>query len=146
MAYGGARRSSGRTVRGGFGLLALVVTLGIMAILAGRVLDSSPVTSSDDAPVPGDVGRTAQSAPDDTASSNPSPMAGADAAQLAACEADRSVLELASAAYATRFGGPPSDQAALVDAGLLGAEVATHRLEVSSAGAVVVGVGDCATS
>lgn len=139
-------RFSGRSIVGGLGLLTVLLTVAILAVLGAKVM--------------GSVGTSAESAPDVAADvtvgadpaapgSDPAPAgAGTNpstgAATSARCAAERATLETASDAYLALLGAPPSDQRALVDEGLLRESIETYSLTVVDGSAVILGVGECA--
>ncbi len=134
-------RFSGRSLFGVLGLLILLLTIGIMAVIGGRVLSGV----SDSTSVP--VGLTEQLPPPDTAvpdESGTGPSA-VDMARDAACATDRATLETALAAYEVISGAPASEQQDLVDAGLLGQPIASQKLSIVDGIPVVEGIGECVT-
>jgi hypothetical protein len=137
------RRAPSIALVGGLGLLGLLITVAIMALLANRVL-----SGTDDA---ADV-LTGQLPAELTTTTAPGAEGGgglpaiADPAQIATCQANRATLEVASQVYEITTGAPPADQQALVDEGLLEEPISTHELTAGPSGVQVTGVGKCAGS
>lgn len=135
-----------------FGLLGVVLTLGIMVLLVIRVLDGVGGSAEVDAPhldglvttVPA-PGPTAPGATAPTGPATPSPSAPTDAAAAAACGADRQTVETAAEAYHVLNGAYPPDVQTLVDAGLVSFDGPVDmELRVEGDAVVVVGAGPCA--
>lgn len=108
-------RFSGRGVLAVFGILGLLLTVGLMALLAVRVLDSTD-------PVP-DL---------------PGPDAGA-----AECETERATIEIGVQAYELTTGNRPADIQALVDFGVLSGSADEYSHQLGANGEVVA-TGGCA--
>lgn len=138
---------------GGLGLLGLLITIAILALLANRVLsgtdDAAEVLTDD---LPAELSSTTVPGSTDATASTEVPGGEAggalngltDPAAAAACQVNRNTLELAAQAYEIASGSPPPDQQALVDAGYLAEVLATHELGPGPAGVQITGVGDCA--
>ena len=142
------RRAPSMAIVGGFGLLGLLLTIAILALLANRVLsgtdDAADVLTGSLPPelttttVPG-----ATTAPGGEGEGGGLPAI-ADPAQIATCQVNRSTLDVASQAYEITTGAPPADQQALVDEGLLAEPIPTHELAAGPSGVQITGVGECA--
>ena len=142
------RRAPSIAIVGGFGLLGLLLTIAILALLANRVLsgtdDAADVLTGSLPPelttttVPG-----ATTAPGGEGEGRGLPAI-ADPAQIATCQVNRSTLDVASQAYEITTGAPPADQQALVDEGLLAEPIPTHELAAGPSGVQITGVGECA--
>ena len=141
------RRPPSIAIIGGLGLLGLLITIAIMAILSNRVL--SGTTDAGDVlngTVPPEL-TTATSAPPDpgapTTSAATGPKGLTDAATAAACQVDHDTLDTAIQAYELMTGAPPTDQDALVAAGVLAEPVAGFTVTLGISGVEITGVGDC---
>jgi hypothetical protein len=140
------RRAPSTALVGGLGLLGLLITVAIMALLANRVLsgtdDAADVLTDQ---LPAEL--TTTIAPGATTTPGAEGGGGlpaiADPAQIAACQVDRSTLEVASQVYEITTGAPPADQQALVDEGFLKAPIATQELTVGPSGVQITGLGEC---
>ena len=142
------RRAPSVAIVGGFGLLGLLLTIAILALLANRVLsgtdDAADVLTGSLPPelttttVPG-----ATTAPGGEGEGGGLPAI-ADPAQIATCQVNRSTLDVASQVYEITTGAPPADQQALVDEGLLAEPIPTHELAAGPSGVQITGVGECA--
>ena len=142
------RRAPSIALVGGLGLLGLLITIAIMALLANRVLsgtdDAADVLTDQ---LPAELTTTTAAG----ATTTPGAEGGggglpaiADPAQVAACQVDRSTLDVASQAYEITTGAPPADQQALVDEGFLKEPIATQELTSGPSGVQITGVGECA--
>ncbi len=105
-----------------FGLLGLLLTIGILGLLATRVLGSVDPAAGEVA-VPG--------------------ASEQEVASSVACDADRAAVELALRTYTLQVGSPPPDEAAMAEAGLLPDPVDTFEYRPGEPDPVV-GVGSCA--
>ena len=127
----------------GLGLLSILLTIGIMALLSWRVLSD---TGGDDdvAIVRGTTPSTVPGAPatDPGAGAQLGEGGSTDQASAAACEVDRATVETAAMAYEVGAGAPPADLQTLVDAGYLkpGLDL---QVEITADG-TVVSTGTCA--
>ena len=141
-------RFSGRGVLAVFGLLGVLLTVGIMVFLFMKVLDGTdaggvdtgqPGADSPDAPglpaVP-----LAPGVPD---GAQPGTGGATDAAAEAACDQERANIELAIESYTVLHGDPPGSLQVLVDDGLLEPPEGGLSHELSGDG-TVVGTGGCA--
>lgn len=158
--YGGPR-FGGRGILAVFGLLGILLTVGIMAFLSIQVLGGiGGGGRSDDAAVsdalkdlhgavPTDPPVTAVPGAPPTTVDGGSAQVGSggplDAALEARCAADRRTVALAASAYETMNGSYPPDVDTLVAAGLVTSD---HPLEVvmhvEGTTMSVVGTGRCA--
>lgn len=155
---------------GGLGLLGLLVTIAIMALLANRVLSGT----SDANDVVTDAGgglevtlppelTTPSAAPADPANPAdpadpavpttvaPAPVGGVggrpavgDTADAALCQTNRATLETAIQAFELITGAPPVDQQALVDGDILREPIQGYELSSGPNGGQVTGTGACA--
>lgn len=134
-----------------FGLLGVLVTIGIMAFLAVQVLDgmggSSDDAGSDDVVVlPG--GAVIGADPTGGAAGEPAqPGAGSatDAARASACATDKATIATAAEAYQVMNGAYPPDVATLVAEGLVQSDHPLEfELQVHDGVLAVVGTGACA--
>ena len=134
-------RFSGRSVVGGLGLLALLLTIGIMAVLVGKVIsgvsDRTSVPGGQTEPLP----RPDKAVPDE--SETGAGLSAVDMARDVASAADRATLETALAAYEVISGVAATDQQELVDAGLLGQPIASQNVTIVDGTLVIEGIGDC---
>lgn len=142
------RRAPSIGLVGGFGLLGLLITIAIMAVLANRVLSGTEgaakvVTGSLPAEITPSTVPGATTVPGAEGGGLP---AISDSADAAACGANRSTLELAAQAYELTTGTPPVDQQALVSAGLLDEPLSSFSLAGGPDGVQITGEGDCAGS
>ncbi len=134
-----APRFSGMPLIAGLGMLGLLLSVAVMAILFGKVFDGmSPATRSvigaTSVPeLPGQTGNPAQ--PGVQPSSN---------ARAAMCASDREVVETAGRAYELLNGFPPADQQVLVDEDFLKEVVPGVEVVPSGDSFVVNLVGECA--
>ncbi len=120
---------------GGFGLLGLLITIAILAMLANRVLsgtdDAADVLTGS---VPPELTTSSTAAADCPAAPPTSASTGGglpaigDAADAATCQVNRATLETAAQVYEITTGAPPADQQAMVDAGILEEPVPTHTV------------------
>ena len=131
-------RFSGRGVFAVFGLLGIVLTLGIMAFLAVKVLDATPGTGSGLSGT--QVGPEAPDVPDGSVGD---PGASTDAAAAAACQGERSTIEVVIQGYEVLHGSPPANLEALISEGLLDPPEEGLSFELSGGG-TLTGVGSCA--
>lgn len=144
---GDGPRFPARALLAVFGILGLVLTLGIMAILGSRIVDSM----SDDSPgsvadqvLPSDL------APDEPGGSGgTAPLRGIDASSQASCAVNKATIETAAQAHNLTVGSWPADLQALFDSGMLdpgfAAEAsATFTVSPGGNGVVVEGIGGCA--
>ncbi|UDY37817.1 hypothetical protein [Dermatobacter hominis] len=139
--YGGPRLG-GRGALALFGLLGVLVTVGIMAFLAVQVLDG--VGGSDDADVGASLGDPA-GGPASTVALDPT--APSDGAAAAACATTKDTLETAAEAYRSVNGSYPPDLAALVSSGMVDTDGRIDfELRVEGDTLVVTGTGSCAGS
>ncbi len=141
----GSPRFSGRGILAVFGILGLLLTLGIMAFLAVQVLDGVSGDSSsgssdlgtDDITVP----TVAPGSPTDQAPAT-APTGAADAT---ACRTTLRTVETAAEAYNAINGDYPPDVATLVQEGLLASDQPIDAaLRVEGGELVVTGTGRCA--
>jgi hypothetical protein len=145
------RRPPSVAILGGLGLLGLLITIAILALLTNRVL-----SGTSDADVPIDPARTIPSTIviDDAPGTETPP--GADQgdsgggglpaggnANPAACQTTRATLEVAAQAYELMNGAPPVDQQALVDSGVLVEPSPDFELTSGPGGVQITGVGAC---
>ena len=134
---------------GGFGLLGLLITIAILALLANRVLsgtdDAADVLTGSLPPelTTSSIAPTDPAAPPTSASTGGGLPAIGDAADAATCQVNRATLETAAQVYEITTGAPPADQQAMVDAGILEEPVPTHTVALGPAGVEITGVGDC---
>ena len=145
-------RFSGRGVLAVFGILGVLLTVGIMAFLAVKVLggvsnpngaegDHSPANDTPIAPVVPGV-PAVPAAPGIPGGAEIDPSSPTDAARAAACDAERATIETAATTFEVLQGKPPATIDELVAAGYLtpGEDGFSHEL---SAGGAVVPTGDC---
>lgn len=148
---------------GGLGLLGLLITVAIMALLAGRVMssvqdspgidsvtpasESMPTDPTVDNPTGTDPTGTDPGATDSTTLTTPPPAGGSDgaigSAEATTCSTNRATLETAAQASHAMNGVPPSDQQQLVSEGLLAAPIPDFVLSVDQGQTQVVGQGAC---
>ncbi len=144
------RRAPSMAIMGGLGLLGLLLTVAIMAVLVNRVLSDTSDPSDGD-PRQGLAVPTTV-APGAASSTGVAPEAGGGVAlpgatddlNAAACQVNRSTLEVAAQAHELQTGAPPADQQALVDAGALLEPIPGFELTGGPDGVQVTGVGECA--
>lgn len=140
-------RFSASPLIAGLGLLGLLVTVAIMALLAVRVLDGMNSTAkkvnSPTLPGPGGALVPVEPVPDGGQASGGNVT---DAARAATCAASKSVIETAVETYSTIEGSQPATIDDLVSTGFLQSNDGTFKLEPAPSGTVaVVGVGVCET-
>ena len=137
------RRPPSIALAGGLGLLGLLLTIGIMAVLSTRsVSGTDDATDLLEGRLPAEL--TTTTADTTTADPTTAPGAPLDPAAAVVCEANRDVLETAVRAHELTNGAPPPDQQVLVAAGLLEEPVTTHELVAGAGGVTVAGIGECA--
>lgn len=155
----GGPRFSGRGVLAVFGILGVLLTIGIMAFLAVKVLDGMSGQGGSgedntagnvdeggaDLVVPGVPGAPAVPvAPGVPGAAEMDPGGSTDAARAAECELERATIETAAQAFELLHGSPPSSVDAIVAEGYLRPEDGGFSHELSPDGTVVP-KGDCAT-
>jgi len=118
-------------VLGVFGLLSVLLTIGILGILGARVVSS--LNDKD-----GIAGVSAGGVSGDTTATDDVAAAGG-----ASCAIERRTLETAVQAYRATNGGAPADQAAIVAAGILDAPVTSFEYR-PGAPEELTGLGECA--
>lgn len=124
----------------GLGLLSVLVTIAIMALLSWRILSD---TDGDDVDVVRDPGPASTAAPVDPAGGAQLGEGGStDRAAAAACEVNRRTVETAAEAYAITNGSPPANLEQLIDSGLLVPDTEL-QVEITPTGEVV-STGACA--
>lgn len=128
-------RGRGTLIRVG-GLLMVLVTIAIMAVLGAKVISG---LSSDDGTAT-TVGQALVTTSVPGAGAAPSPR------DAAACEIERRTIETAAQAYVAITGSAPADLQALLDERLLvpDDELANFEIIIEGDQAVVRGVGPCA--
>lgn len=130
-------RRFGTAVRAG-GLLMLLVTIAIMAMLGAKVLSGLSADATSGAASPASSGERATT-PDDGAASK--------SEDAAPCQLEQRTIQVAGQAYVAITGETPPNLQSLVDEGLLAPlDSGQPRFEVVSDGStfVVRGVGPCA--
>lgn len=145
-------RFSGRGVLAVFGILGVLLTVGIMAFLAVKVLDGvsnpngaegddSDANHTPETPVVPGV-PAAPVAPGVPGGAGIDPASPTDAARGAACEAERAAVESAAATFELVHGNRPNSVDELVSGGYLtpGDDGFSHELSDGT----VVPTGDCA--
>lgn len=143
-----ARHKGPRPVRGpkgngmgwlrGLGLLSVLLTIGIMALLSWRIL--SDTGGGDVAVVRGNPPSDVSVAPD--AGVQLGEGGSTDQASAAACEVDRVTVRTAALAYEMTTGAPPADLEDLVESGFLKPDLPL-QVEIAPDG-TVVSTGTCA--
>ena len=138
-------RFSGSPLIAGLGLLGLLVTIAIMALLAVRVLDgmNSAAEKVNSPTVPGVVGGLVpgEPLPDGAEASGGNAT---DAARAATCAASKAVIETAVETYSTIEGSQPTSIDDLVSTGFMQTNDGNFKLEPAPDGTVkVVGIGEC---
>lgn len=128
-------------------MLGLLITIAIMAILSNRVLSgTSDAGDVLNGKVPPELTTATSASPDPaapTATAAGGPSGLTDAAKVAACQADRDTLETAIQAFEVMTGAPPTDQDALVAAGVLAEPVPNFTVTLGTSGEQVSGEGIC---
>lgn len=141
-----SRRFGGRGVLAVFGLLSILVTVAIMAVLSVKMLSGMDNTAA----VAG-LGTLATTVPGGPAAATSAPPAAspgpaaldASGAAAAVCGADRGTLETAVEAYKVLHGSVPPDMSALTADGLLSDPVTSFDYRVVDGEAVLEGRGNC---
>ncbi|MBS1838419.1 MAG: hypothetical protein JST64_12075 [Actinobacteria bacterium] len=127
-----------------FGLLGILVTIAIMALLSVKVLDAMGSSGSKVGPAAsaGPTGRAPSSTTPGTVELNPAGQV--DRARAARCVADRQTVTTAAESYRAMNGSYPPDVATLQAAGLV---LSDHPLDlvlhVEGDTLSVVGTGPC---
>jgi hypothetical protein len=127
----------------GLGFLSVLAAIALLAVLGARVLDDTDEVRTS----PVDAARELDAAAGDDGPGAPAGgvvLPGSGVAGQAQCDTNRTMLERAAQVHLLTRGGPPADQQALVDAGLLAEPVPTHTLTVVGDEAVIAGTGACA--
>lgn len=150
----GGRRAGPRSIRpprfsagplvAGLGLLSILVVIGIMALLAIKVLDGTSGTGLVDGALPGvTVDRGDPDAADGSTSGGVAQPGALDTATAAACRIDKQTIETAVSVFEAIRDEPPMAIGDLVDESLLREDPGTFELRQGADGIEVVGVGDC---
>lgn len=128
-----------------FGILGLLLTLGIMAFLAVQVLDGVSTTSSSGSSDLGADDITPTTVAPDSSTEQAPATAPTEAADATACRVTLRTVETAAEAYNAMNGSYPPDVQTLVTAGLLASdEPIDAELRVEGGALVVTGAGRCA--
>lgn len=142
----------GRGVLAVFGLLGVLLTIGIMVLLFVKVIDGASGNGDDnasdapttDVPAPTDGSEEAvPGVPGLPGGAQIDPSAPTDAARAAECETERATIEMAVAAYEILKGTNATSVDELIAEGLLVPPDGGFSQELSADG-TVVGTGDCA--
>jgi hypothetical protein len=121
------------------GLLGVLLTIALLAVLGARVLSGLGATGDGARGLVGGV--PVPPAPDGVM---PGPGAGPAGASQVACDLERSAVDAAVTAFMATRGRPPADAGELVAAGLLDGPPARHTVRVEGGAVTVDGTGDCA--
>lgn len=137
-------RFSGSPLIAGLGLLGLLLTVAIMALLAVRVLDGTQagINKSGSSVLPGGL-IPGETLPGGTESGGG--VGVIDGVKAGRCVANRDMIEGLVEAYSVMNGHEPVSLQDLVDADMLKADDGSFKLEPNADGGVaVIGVGECA--
>ncbi len=153
-------RFSGRGVLAVFGILGVLLTVGIMVLLFVKVIDgvsgdgdgdgTSGTSSSDEPaagtaePSGGGAGPVVPVAPGSPDGAQLDPDAPLDSTKAAACETERLTIETAAEAYSILEGTRATSVDEIIAQGMLTPPEGGFSHELSPDGAVV-GTGECAT-
>ena len=149
----GAPRFAGRGALAVFSILGLLLTLGIMAFLAMKVLDGVSGSSKSDEATTGSVlAELTTTVPGADPAATPTPGAttpgatgATGAANAAACTANARTIQTAAEAYDAINGAYPPDLQTLIDSGLLQPKgPIPFELHVQDGSVVLTGTGTCA--
>lgn len=136
-----ARRFGGIGLLRVFGLLSVLVTIGVLGVLASKVLSGMGDTTADVSTLAGPAAPSGAEQPG-TASPQGSPGS-TDAALVANCQIDLRTVQTAVNAYQAIHGSLPADQAALVDDVLLDEAADTVDYRIVGGEPVFEGAGQC---
>lgn len=144
------RRAPSFALVGGLGLLGLLITVAIMAILANRVLsgtdDAADVIGGSlpaelTTTVPGQTAVPGQGSEGGDGGGGLSSIG--ESSNATVCQVNRGVLEVAAQAYEISYGSAPVDQQQLLDSGMLSEPVPNFTVSSSASGVVITGEGIC---
>ncbi|HTN99039.1 MAG TPA: hypothetical protein VL068_00065 [Microthrixaceae bacterium] len=127
-------RFSGTQMIGGLGLIGFLITILIMALMGGKVLDGVSSSGKTQGSV---IDPVTQEIEGGKVESN------VDSSRIAKCATNQRTVEIAAQAYELATGHPPADQQALVDEGYLREISPGHSIKVENGESVVVPIPPC---